>query len=83
VREEERAGQRIIKFSAIVALDSFHGGVKLRTHISEKIRDGGESIGFNTKRKGPSIMRIIVNNNEIIFVTGHTNNWRCPKITVY
>ena len=36
--EKERAGLRIIKFAAIVALDALDGGAKLRANMSEKIR---------------------------------------------
>jgi hypothetical protein len=83
VREEERAGRGVVKLAAIVALDGLDGGAKLRAYISKKVRDGSEGVEFKTQRECPSIMRIIINNNEIIFVTGHTNNWRCPKITMY
>jgi len=81
--EEERAGRRVIKLTTVVALDGLHMSVKLGTHVGKKIRNGGKSVGFKAKRKCPSIMRKIINNYEIIFVTGHANNWGCPKITMY
>jgi hypothetical protein len=81
--EEERAGRRVIELTAVVALDSLHGGAKLRAHIGKKVRNRGESVRFKAKQKCPSIVRIIINNNEIIFVTRHTDNGRCPKITMY
>jgi len=36
VGEDERAGLRIVEFSAIVALDALDGGAKLRANISKK-----------------------------------------------
>jgi len=35
--EKERAGLRIVEFTAVVALDALDGGAKLRANISEKI----------------------------------------------
>ena len=81
--EEERAGRRVIKLTTVVALDGLHGSAKLCTHVGKKVRNSGKGVGFKAKRKCPSIMRKIINNYEIIFVTGHTNNRGCPKITVY
>jgi hypothetical protein len=74
VGEEERASRGVVKLTAIVALDGFDRGAKLHAHMSKKVRNGGESIGYKKKRKCPSIMRIIINNNEIIFVTRHADN---------
>jgi hypothetical protein len=56
VGEEERASQGVVKLMAIVALDGLDRGAKLRAHMSKKVRNGGESIGFKTTRKCPSIM---------------------------
>jgi hypothetical protein len=78
VGEEERAGLRIIKFTAIVALDALDGGAKLRANIYEKIRKGGKCLGFEAKRKSSNAVRTIIKNNKIIFVSRHTNNWRGP-----
>ena len=36
VGKKERAGRGIIEFTAIVALDAFDGGAKLRADISKK-----------------------------------------------
>ena len=44
--EEERAGRGMIEFTAIVALDCVDGGVELRAHIREEIRDCTKSIRF-------------------------------------
>jgi hypothetical protein len=78
VREEERAGLRIIEFTAVVALDALDSGAKLRADISEKIRKSGKCIGFEAEWKSPNVVGAIIKNNQIIFVARHTNNWRCP-----
>jgi hypothetical protein len=63
MREEERAGLRIIKFTAIVALDALDGGAKLRANISEKIRKSGKYLGFEAERKSPNVVGAIIKNN--------------------
>lgn len=83
VGEKERAGRRVVELTAIVSLDGLHGGAKLRAHIGKKIRNSGKIVRFKAKWKYPSIMRTIINNDEIIFVTEHADNGRCPKIIVY
>jgi len=81
--EEERAGLRIIKFTTVIALDALDGGAKLRANVSKKIRKCRKRLGFEAERKSPNVVRTIIKNNKIIFVSRHTNNRRCPKITVY
>ena len=76
-------GRGVIELTAIVALDGLDRSAKLRAHIGKKVREGGKSIGFRTKRKCPSIVGAIIDNNEIIFVTRHTSDRGCPKITMY
>jgi hypothetical protein len=46
VGEEEHAGQRIVKFTAIVTLNALDGGAKLRANISEKVRKSGKCLRF-------------------------------------
>ena len=44
--EEERAGQRMIKFTAVVALNCLDGGVELRAHIGKKVRYDAKGFRF-------------------------------------
>jgi hypothetical protein len=37
MREEERAGLRVVEFSAFITLDTLDGDAKLRANRSEKI----------------------------------------------
>jgi hypothetical protein len=69
VGEEERAGRRIVKFMAIVTLNTLDGGAKLRANISEKVRKSGKCLGFEAKWKSPNVVRTIIKNNKIIFVS--------------
>jgi hypothetical protein len=48
-----------------------------------KNRKSGKRLGFVTEGKSPNVMGTIIQNNKIIFVPRHTNNRRCPEITVY
>ena len=66
--EEERAGLRIIEFSAIVALDALDGGAELRANMSKKIRKNRKSLGFEAKRKSPNVVRTIIKNDKIVLV---------------
>jgi hypothetical protein len=56
VREEERAGHGIIKFTTVVALDALDGGAKLCAHVSKEICKGGKSFRFEAKRKSPNVV---------------------------
>jgi hypothetical protein len=83
VGEKERAGQGIVKFRTIIALDTLDGGAKLSVNICKKIGKSRKLLGFLAEGKSPNVMGTIIQNNKIIFVPRHTNKWRCPKVTVY
>jgi hypothetical protein len=73
--EEERAGRRMIEFTAIVALNCLYEGVELRAHIREKVSKSVKSVGFEAQRKCPAIMSAIIKYNKIILIARNTNNW--------
>ena len=54
--EKERTGRRIIKFTAVVALDALDGGAKLRANVSEKIGKSGKCLRFKAERKSPNVV---------------------------
>jgi len=56
VGEKERASRRIIKFTAVVALDALDGGAKLRANVSEKIGKSGKCLRFKAERKSPNVV---------------------------
>lgn len=76
--EKECAGLRIIKFTAIIALNALDGDAELGANISEKICKCGRSLGFEAERKRPNVVGAIIKNYQIIFIARHTNNWGGP-----
>ena len=80
-REEGRDGG-VKKFGAIVSLHGHNGKVKLGASIGNKINYGVGRVGFPSKREGPHIVRVVINDNKIIFKTRITKNRRCPQITM-
>jgi hypothetical protein len=49
---------------------------------SEKVEEGGEGLRLGAQRKSPRVMRKIINNDQIIFITRHAEYRRCPHVTV-
>ena len=68
VRREEltKAGGK--KFTAIVTLQTLHKHMKLSKNKRKETLQSGTCVEFSTKRKGPRVMSIIIQNNKIIFV---------------
>jgi len=52
-------------------------------HIGEEIGEDSKSLGLESKRKSPKKMRAIIENNEIVFKAGYTDNRGGPQITMY
>jgi hypothetical protein len=75
---EKGASARVIKLAAIVALEGLHRGVDLCRGVGNEGRESVESVRFNTKRKSPQIMCAIIKNDQTIFITRYTDDWRCP-----
>ena len=46
----------------------------MRADIVKEIRENGESFRLEAKGKGPKKMGTVVQNDEVIFVTGNTSN---------
>lgn len=72
--EEERAGAGVVKLATVVTLDVLDRGTELCSHIREKMRDSGKSVGLKTKRKRPKRMRAIIKNDQIKLITRHTDD---------
>jgi hypothetical protein len=54
VREEVCMwGGGVIELSSIITLDTLDGATKLRGHVSEEVREGGEGVRLMKQRKGP------------------------------
>ena len=57
-----------------IRLNQHNGGAELRADIVKEIRENGESFRLEAKGKGPKKMGTVVQNDEVIFVTGNTSN---------
>lgn len=66
------------KLFAIVCLNRLKGTLKLSANISMKRDKGVVNIGFPSKRKGPTKVREIIDNDKVILKTRWTLNRRCP-----
>jgi hypothetical protein len=80
--EENGAVGYIVKFFSVVTLYKLNGQTKLSLYILTKIKKYVMHFGFSTKRKCPNIIRVIIQDNKIIFVARNTRYWRCPQITM-
>ena len=56
----------IVKLFAVVSLQGKDGTAKLGGDIGVKGGECGESIGLAMKRKGPHVMRIVIQDHQII-----------------
>jgi hypothetical protein len=81
--EKKGMGTGVVKLAPVVTLDGLRSGAKLGRGVGNEGRECAESVRFDTKRKSPHIINAIVKNDQIIFVTRHTNHWRCPQFTLY
>jgi hypothetical protein len=51
VRQEEDAGERVIKLMSVVTLDRFDGPVELSRHIGKEIEQNSEGVRFKFQGK--------------------------------
>jgi hypothetical protein len=70
------------KLGAIVGLDGDDGKVKLSACIGKKINKCVGSVRLPPKRKCPHVVRVVINDNKIIFKARIAKNRRCPQITM-
>lgn len=62
----EIKGEVVHKFFAIVCLNRLKGMLELSVNINVKRDNGFTDIIFSSKRKGPTKMREIIENDEVI-----------------
>jgi hypothetical protein len=82
VRKKEVAVLSVVKFTAIVTLNKTNSKTEVRKYILAKASKDSVYIRLGMKRECPDIMRIIIQNYSIIFITRDTWNWRGPEITM-
>ena len=49
---------------------------------AKKWRRVGEGLRLGAQRESPRVMRKIINNDQVIFISRHAEYMRCPKVTV-
>jgi hypothetical protein len=64
----------VYEFPAVVALNTFDDRIKLSLNIGEKPLESRGCVRFVLQGKRPSIVREIIDNNQIIFMPGKTSN---------
>jgi hypothetical protein len=72
----------VYELSAVIGLDGFYGEAELCGDIVAKISDVGCNLIFANKRKSPTIVGKIIEQNEVIPRTRNTCNRGCPHVTM-
>jgi hypothetical protein len=72
-------GGGVIELSSIITLDTLDGATKLRGHVSEEVREGGEGVRLMKQRKGPRVMSAFIEKNQVVLISKNTEYRRCPR----
>ena len=79
---EEGGDGRVEKLGSVIGLEGDNRERKLGVGIGDEVEDSNGGVGFAAKRKGPHKMRVIIDNDEVVFETRITKNGRSPQIAV-
>jgi hypothetical protein len=66
----------IVELMVVVALNNFNGEAKLCGDKGEFFCQGGKGVKFNSQRKSPHSVGVIIKNEHVVFMARNTNNWR-------
>ena len=80
--EEEITGARVVKLFPVITLYSLDLGAELSGGVGDEVSKRAESVKFEAQRKSPQVMSAIIKYNQIIFITGNTDNRRGPQVTM-
>ena len=78
VGEKERTRGGVVELAPVVTLNGLNGTTKLSGHPGEEVRERLESIGFQAQRKSSGVMRKIIHNHQVEFISRYTENGRGP-----
>ena len=81
-REEERAGGMVIELTPVVTLDGLNGEAELSGHSGEEVGERGERLRLGAQRKGPKIVREIIEDHQVVLVPRDAGDRRSPQVTV-
>jgi hypothetical protein len=82
MRKKEVAGQRVTKFPLVITLDGPDGASKLSGNPTEEVRERRECIRLQAQEKSPQKIRVIVKNDQVLFIARNAQNRGCPNITM-
>ena len=70
------------ELASVVTMQTANSGAKLGRYKREETKQGITCVRLGTQRKHPRVMRVIIQNIEIKFVTRTANNWRGPEVKI-
>jgi hypothetical protein len=79
--QEGRSGI-VEELRAIICLKTTHRVAELCVSISYELDNVFVNVRFMAQRKNPTVMCKIINYHKVIFITGNTQNWGGPDITM-
>ena len=81
-REEEGTGGGVIELPPAVTLDGLNSEAELSGHPGKEVEEGRESLRLSAQRESPRVMRKIINNDQVIFISRQAEYRRCSQVTV-
>ena len=82
MEEEEGTIRGVVKLPLVVTLDSPDGASKLSGNPTEEVRERRECIRLQAQEKSPQKIRVIVKNDQVLFIARNAQNRGCPNITM-
>ena len=74
VRREEGAEGGVDEFATVVTLHALDNSVKLGVNVGKKALKNRGGLGLMAKRKRPRVVRVVIEDDEVVGITGKTHN---------
>ena len=71
-------GGGVVELTPVVTLDGLNGEAELSGHPGKEVEEGGESLRLGPQKKGPRVVREIIDHHQIVFITREAKNRRRP-----
>jgi hypothetical protein len=72
----------VVELAAIITLKGTNWTTELSGDPGEEVGVGAERVGLQPKRKSPKKVRKIIQNHQVVFISGKTEYRRSPEITM-
>jgi hypothetical protein len=72
----------VVELATIVTLQGTDQAIELGGDPGEEVSEGGKSVGLQPKRKSPEKMGKIIQNYQIVFISGKTEYRRGLEVTM-